>query len=73
MLGNVREWVWDVYGPYQADSVHNPTGKAAGHRRIHRGAGYVDSRNNMRISYRNHDDADYRSESLGFRLIRTIE
>lgn len=73
MSGNVWEWTNDWYGStyYSSSPRNNPTGPKSGERRALRGgswaAGWVDAR----TSYRNFLAPDYRSGSIGFRLLKT--
>ncbi|MBF0186826.1 MAG: formylglycine-generating enzyme family protein [Magnetococcales bacterium] len=82
LLGGVWEWVDDLYGLYQAESVHNPTGPAAetirGEQlRIRRGGSYRSTAKTCRPARRNHVKVDEQeagnSGGLGFRLVRIEE
>ena len=70
MHGNVNEWCWDWYGPYDPEDTDNPTGAATGTRHVYRGGGWNDFGKNMRSAYRAAGQADMRSYNLGVRLVR---
>ena len=40
MLGNVREWVWDWYAPYDKQTASDPAGPEKGKFRVNRGGCY---------------------------------
>ena len=69
MSGNVREWVWDWYGPYEPGS-DDPTGPQTGERRVERGGSWADPRRRLRVSERRARRPDTREPTLGFRLVR---
>ena len=68
--GNVNEWTWDYYGPYETEGAADPTGAAAGTRHVYRGGGWNDFAKNMRSAYRAAGQADLKSFNLGVRLVR---
>ncbi|MBR7188010.1 MAG: SUMF1/EgtB/PvdO family nonheme iron enzyme [Clostridia bacterium] len=70
MHGNVNEWCWDWYGPYDPENTDNPTGVESGTRHVYRGGGWNDFGKNMRSAYRAAGQADLRSYNLGVRLVR---
>ncbi len=70
MHGNVNEWCWDWYGPYDTENVDNPTGAETGTRHVYRGGGWNDFGKNMRSAYRAAGQADMKSYNLGVRLVR---
>lgn len=70
MHGNVAEWCWDVYGPYETTMQTNPTGPAEGTRRVNRGGGWNDFAKNLRSAYRAATPQENRSFNLGLRLAR---
>ena len=72
MSGNVWEWVWDWYdsGYYGKSPRDNPTGPNSGTDRVLRGGGWGSVRI-MRAAGRGRDGPNYRSDSFGFRLVRT--
>ena len=70
MHGNVNEWCWDWYGPYDAAAAEDPVGAADGTRHVYRGGGWNDFGKNLRSAYRAAGQADLRSYNLGVRLVR---
>jgi formylglycine-generating enzyme required for sulfatase activity len=72
MIGNVREWVWDVYGRYPNDS--GDVFEAVGNERVTRGGSYANRDDaELRSAYRTYDDPRTESPVLGFRVARNIE
>ena len=71
MLGNVREWVGDWYGPYPGGSVTDPRGPVSGSYRVIRGGGWGDYARSCRASTRLYHSPGGRGVDLGFRLLRT--
>ena len=71
MVGNVWEWVADVYGPYSADDQQAPTGPATGDSRVIRGGAWNGAHADwVRPSFRFHSAPDTRSHGIGFRCAR---
>ena len=70
MHGNVAEWCWDVYGPYDSKAQKDPAGPAEGTRRVNRGGGWNDFAKNIRSAYRAAAPQENRTFNLGFRLVR---
>jgi len=72
--GNVYEWVWDYYGPYEVDAgeVIDPLGPASGDRRIVRGGSSTFPGRHMRSADRSYMQPHWRADNDGFRLVRTI-
>ena len=68
MSGNVWEWCSDWEGEYSSSSQTNPTGPSSGSRRVYRGGGWCGYAWGCRVSDRNYDAPDNRSNYLGFRL-----
>ena len=68
MHGNVGEWCWDIYGPYDVNINENPTGPESGTRRVNRGGGWNDFAKNMRSAYRAAAPQELRLYNVGFRL-----
>jgi formylglycine-generating enzyme required for sulfatase activity len=72
ITGNVWEWVNDWY---QAEYYHisppvDPQGPNTGRVRCFRGGSWYGSVNNLRSAFRGLNAPYYRSDSLGFRLVR---
>ena len=70
MHGNVAEWCWDIYAPYDLSAVENPAGPSEGTRRVNRGGAWNDFAKNMRSAYRAATPQENSSFNLGFRLAR---
>ena len=70
MHGNVGEWCWDIYAPYDVNARTNPTGPVSGTRRVNRGGGWNDFAKNMRSAYRAAAPQERRLYNVGFRLAR---
>ena len=70
MHGNVNEWCWDWYGPYDVEDTDNPIGPDSGTRHVYRGGGWNDFGKNMRSAYRAAGQSDLKSYNLGLRLVR---
>ena len=71
MHGNVAEWVWDYYGPYDSSASQDPTGPKAGSLRVNRGGGWNDFAKNLRSAYRASLTPTSSSPSVGFRIARS--
>jgi formylglycine-generating enzyme required for sulfatase activity len=52
MNGNVGEWVWDWFAPYNKKALKNPMGPQKGYLRISRGGYYGSNAFNLRLSRR---------------------
>lgn len=74
MTGNVWEWTNDWFGSdfYASSPRKNPVGPVSGDRRVLRGGGWRNGAYDLRTSYRNYLKPDYRSDSVGFRLLKTM-
>ncbi len=70
MHGNVWEWVEDWYGEYPSGSVTNPTGASSGSDRVIRGGGWYILGRDLRSAIRSYYAPSFRSNYLGFRLVR---
>ncbi len=71
MLGNVREWCQDRFGPYPASPQHNPSGPARGAFRVVRGGSFLDERHSLGPAGRLAAFEDTRCEVYGFRVARS--
>lgn len=74
-IGNVWEWTWDFYGPYNPDEQANPLGPRNGTERTLRGGGWGSGREEAGLRIRNRGDPSMRDgvQDVGFRLVRTVE
>lgn len=72
MLGNIWEWVADLYGAYPGGSVTDPQGPSFGSLRVLRGGGWNFVASATRAPYRAwEDEPGLRGFHTGFRLART--
>ena len=69
MTGNVYEWCQDWYGSYSSSPQTNPIGAVSGSNCVNRGGGWYDSARVCRTSCRCDFTPDFRSISLGLRLV----
>ena len=74
MIGNVFEWVEDCWNVNYDNAPGNGTARTDGNcaSREMRGGSWFTSPAYLRASYRNHFDRNYRSSSVGFRVVREI-
>ena len=73
MFGNVQEWIWDGYGPYEIDRAIDPLGTDSAETRVLRGGSWTSPERMARASYRSELEPGItgRLGGLGFRLART--
>jgi formylglycine-generating enzyme required for sulfatase activity len=69
MAGNVWEWCFDRYGPYEKDRGLNPTGVAKGEARVLRGGSWGNPVRLVRSALRNSGTPSARGGRLGFRVV----
>ena len=70
--GNVWEWCWDMIGNYPAGSATDWAGPDSTFYRVIRGGGWIDFDSYCRSAHRESLSPVEHSNSLGFRLVRTI-
>ena len=71
MSGNVAEWVWDSSGPYSG-ATKDPAVFESLTEHLARGGSFQDNAKFARSAYRNGVSAGLRSNTMGFRLVRTL-
>ena len=72
MSGNVDEWIWDRFGEYSSSLQSDPVGAPTGQLRVKRGGSWEDGSDAIRAERRSYADPELRSNTLGFRLARTL-
>ncbi len=68
MLGNVWEWTSDWYVE-KLQGGTDPAGPVNGEKKVVRGGSWVYDPSNLRVSYRDRDDASNHVSNLGFRCV----
>ena len=71
MLGNLREWCHDRFGPYGPDPARNPTGVDRGSFRVVRGGSFVDPADTLAPAARMAAYEETKCEVYGFRVARS--
>lgn len=72
LSGNVWEWVWDFYqGNYEALPATDPIGPSTAAYRVIRGGSWYGSATYARVALRGISAPPDRSDSLGFRFVRS--
>lgn len=68
MAGNVREWVADFFGPYDAAAQTNPRGPESGEARVVRGGAWMTARAaSLAVMARSGEPPQKKSYAIGFR------
>ncbi|WP_443147646.1 SUMF1/EgtB/PvdO family nonheme iron enzyme [Nitrospira sp.] len=75
MAGNISEWVFDWYTPYenQPTLIHNPNGADSGTMKVHRGGSWSVSSIFARSTYRARENPEKRSPYIGIRCAKSSE
>lgn len=73
MQSNVGERVWDWFDSYRAGDTTDPLGPSSGTARVGRGGGWRFNARGCRITHRASHYPSCQKDSLGFRLVRTVE
>jgi formylglycine-generating enzyme required for sulfatase activity len=71
MLGNLREWCHDRFGPYGPDPARNPSGAPRGSFRVVRGGSFIDPADTLGPASRMAAYEDTKCEVYGFRVARS--
>ena len=70
MTGNVREWTFDVYGPYSSEPLVDPAGPRLGAFRTARGSAFDDDPTHWMLANRMALGHGQRAQTVGVRLVR---
>jgi len=75
MAGNVSEWVFDWYTPYESQStlIRNPKGADSGAMKVHRGGSWSVSSIFARSAYRARENPERGSPYIGMRCAKTTK
>ena len=69
MHGNVEEWCWDWYGPYEPDPQIDPVGRASGDMKVSRGGSHNTEFFYLRSANRQGSLPDDKNWLIGFRVL----
>jgi formylglycine-generating enzyme required for sulfatase activity len=75
MAGNVSEWVFDWYSPYESQPtlIHNPSGPDSGTMKVHRGGSWSVSSIFARSTYRARENPEKKSPYIGMRCAKSYQ
>jgi formylglycine-generating enzyme required for sulfatase activity len=75
MAGNISEWVFDWYAPYESQPtlIHNPNGADSGTMKVHRGGSWSVSSIFARTTYRARENPEKRSPYIGMRCAKSYQ
>jgi len=71
MHGNVWEWCWDWWEPFEARALVDPKGPLVGSHKTERGGCWEVGPEMCRLAYRHYVEPDQKRSYLGFRIVRT--
>lgn len=71
MHGNLWEWCWDWWTPFESSALIDPLGPAAGNIKAERGGCWEVGPDMCRQAYRHYVEPDQKRSYLGFRIVRT--
>jgi len=69
LSGNVAEWVYDWFVPYDRTQTENPLGASTGTLRVVRGGSYADNSDTIRGDYRGSQSPNVENNRTGFRCV----
>lgn len=72
MSGNVWEWCSDWYAPYDIRHSFSPNGPTNGTEKVCRGGSFMSEAKECRVSIREKDLPNEKSEDIGFRLVLCV-
>lgn len=70
MSGNVAEWCWDWWAPYDPTPVDDPDGPSIGVERVFRGGSWYGTDRSVTVSARSSSHPSNRQRGVGLRLVR---
>ena len=73
MVGNVREWTWDVFEPFSRSAEVDPSGPEEGPQRTARGGAWCQRADDQAVGRRSAVFPTYRGPDIGVRLARYLD